>query len=128
MACVLIAFLTCDLVFPSRVAGVAQRLGARMETAATADALLTKLAAEPSQGVVVLLDLNLPGIDPATIVPRIKALATPPQAIIAFGPHVHEEKLSAAQAAGCDVVLTRGQFDVQMQNLLARILKPSGSP
>jgi hypothetical protein len=28
--------------------------------------------------------------------------------------------LAAAQAAGCDVVLTRGQFHVQLGNLLAK--------
>jgi CheY-like chemotaxis protein len=124
----LIAFLTNDLVFPSRVSGVAQQLGARMETAATVHALLAKLTAESSQPVIVLLDLNLPGIDPATLVPQLNALTAPPQAIIAFGPHVHEEKLAAAQAAGCHATLTRGQFDAQMQSLLTRLLQPSRSP
>jgi CheY-like chemotaxis protein len=122
----LILFLTTDLVFPSRVAGVAQRLGARMETAATPDALMAKLAGEPSPPWVVLLDLNSPGIDPAAIVPRLMELPAPPQSIIAFGPHVHEEKLAAAQAAGCNLVLTRGQFDAQMQSLLTQILQTSG--
>lgn len=122
----LILFLTTDLVFPSRVAGVAQRLGARMETTATPDALMAKLAGEPLPPWIVLLDLNSPGIDPAVIVPRFRELLAPPRSIIAFGPHVHEEKLAAAQAAGCDLVLTRGQFDAQMQSLLTQILQASG--
>jgi CheY-like chemotaxis protein len=114
----LIAFLTSDLVFPSRVAGVAQQLGLRMITATTADALLEKIAAEPAQ--IVLLDLNSPGVNPADVTPRVKSLPNPPRTIIAFGPHVHEQKLAAAKAAGCDLVLTRGQFDSQMHNLLAQ--------
>ena len=116
-----IFFLTTDLVFPSRVAGVAQQLGAQLETAATADALLAKLAAKNSSESVVLLDLNSPVVNPAVIVPQLKALATPPRLIIAFGPHVHAEKLAAAKTAGCDMVLTRGQFDSQMASLLAAL-------
>ena len=115
-----IYFLTSDLVFPSRVAGVAQQLGDKLETANSADALIAKLSGAAAPGAVVLLDLNSAGVDPAAIVPRLKALPQPPQAIIAFGPHVHEQKLAAATAAGCDLVLTRGQFDAQMRDLLAR--------
>ena len=120
----LVAFLTNDLVFPSRLSGLAQRLGLRMETATTVKALLEKLATEPV--VMVLLDLNLTEVDPTVIVPKLKTQAIPPRAIIAFGPHVHEEKLVAAKMAGCDIVLTRGQFDAQMENLLLRILQVSG--
>jgi CheY-like chemotaxis protein len=120
----LIAFLTNDLVFPSRLAAVAQKLGVRMEVATNHDVLLAKLAAETSSAAVVILDLGLPGITPAALLPQLKAsFAT--LTIIAFGPHVHEQKLADAKAAGCDVVLTRGQFDAQIQSLLAQILSPS---
>jgi CheY-like chemotaxis protein len=122
----LILFLTTDLVFPSRVAGVAQQLGVRMETATTADALVAKATAASSDNMLVLLDLNSPAVDPATVVQRLKALPTPPQTIIAFGPHVHEEKLAAAKAAGCDLVLTRGQFDAQMRSLLIQAMQSFG--
>jgi CheY-like chemotaxis protein len=121
----LILFLTTDLVFPSRVAGVTQQLGARLETAASAEALMTKLATNPGEAIV-LLDLNSPGVDPAVIVPQLKALPAPPRSIIAFGPHVYAEKLAAAKAAGCNSVLTRGQFDAQMASLLSEAFQPSG--
>jgi hypothetical protein len=112
-----VAFLTADLVFPSRVAGITQRLGAELIVAATIESLAAKLekAAPP---VIALLDLNSMGADPSTIVPRLKALANPPSKIIAFGPHVHEARLAAAEMAGCDLVLTRGQFDAQMDRLI----------
>lgn len=118
----LIVFLTNDLVFPSRVRGAADKIGARFETAANADSLIAKLEAEPA---VVILDLNAPAVDAASLVPRLKSLAAPPLGIIAFGPHVHEAKLAAAEAAGCDVVLTRGQFDAQMEAVLRRFLDVS---
>ncbi len=116
-----VLFLTNDLVFPSRVAGVAQRLGARMETAATVEAIIEKMeaAAAPS---VVIIDLNATGFDAETLVLKLNALPHPPRTIVAFGPHVHEAKLEAARSAGCDIVLTRGQFDAQMDALLEKLL------
>jgi CheY-like chemotaxis protein len=117
----LIAFLTSDLVFPSRVAGVAAKIGARMEIAASEPALLTKLrAVDSGEAVVVLLDLSMSAIDAGQAVSALNALSPPPRAIIAFGPHVHEVKLDAARAAGCDLVLSRGQFNAQIGAVLER--------
>jgi len=113
-----IAFLTSDLVFPSRIAGVAAKLGATMETATTATALLANIKVGQSAETAVLLDLSMPGIDPRQVVVDLKALSAPPRAIIAFGPHVHEAKLAAARTAGCDLVLSRGQFDAQIGSIL----------
>jgi hypothetical protein len=62
--------------------------------------------------------LNSPAVQVSAIVPRLKGLVQPPKSIIAFGPHVHAEKLQAAEAAGCNLVLTRGQFDSEMETIL----------
>jgi CheY-like chemotaxis protein len=121
---VTIAFLTSDLVFPSRVAGIAAQLGAQQTTAATVESLAAKLESI-SGPVVALLDLSSPTIEPAVVVARLKSLPNPPKSIIAFGPHVHEAKLAAATAAGCDLVLTRGQFNSQINELLGRLLRPT---
>jgi CheY-like chemotaxis protein len=117
----LIAFLTSDLVFPSRVVGVAAKIGARMEIAASEPALLTKVrAVDSGEAVVVLLDLSMPAIDAGQAVSALKALSPPPRAIVAFGPHVHETRLDGARAAGCDLVISRGQFDAQIGTILER--------
>jgi CheY-like chemotaxis protein len=120
----LIAFLTSNIMFPSRIAGVVQRLHAQLETAANLDALRIKLAGQ-SDPAIVLLDLNTPGLEPPALVRELKSLPVPPRAIIAFGPHVHEEKLAAARSAGCDVVLTQGQFDRAIQRLLEQWITPN---
>jgi CheY-like chemotaxis protein len=114
----LILFFTTDLVFPSRVAGSAANIGARMETAASQNAFLKIIQAAKSADTVVLLDLATAGIDPAQLIATLKACSPPPRAVIAFGPHVHEAKLAAARAAGCDLVLSRGQFDAQIGAIL----------
>ena len=43
----------------------------------------------------------------------------PDARIIAIAPHVHVSKIETARAAGCDAVLTNGQFHGQMTEVLA---------
>ena len=116
-----ILFFTSDLMFSSRVAGAAARLGMTLRTAGSAAALFAHLA-EADTRPLVLLDLNTPSVDPAQLAPTLREAANPPRAIIAYGPHVHENRLAAAVAAGCDAVLTRGQFNAQMDAVLAKWL------
>jgi CheY-like chemotaxis protein len=113
-----VLFLTTDLIFSSRLTGVAARLGMPLRTAATPIALSEFLAVEPDS--LVLIDLTLPNIDLRTLTANLKAGATPPRAIIAYGPHVHENRLAEAAASGCDEVLTRGQFSAHMEETLAK--------
>jgi hypothetical protein len=39
--------------------------------------------------------------------------------VVAFGPHVHETLLVAAEAAGCDLVLSRGQFFSRLDEIVS---------
>jgi hypothetical protein len=59
---------------------------------------------------LVMVDLTIAGLDVAALVSKLKGLPDGGPAIVAYGPHVHEAKLAAAQAAGCDAVMARGQF------------------
>jgi CheY-like chemotaxis protein len=114
-----ILFLTCDLIFSSRVAGAAARAGLSFQTVASSAALLERVATAEARALV-LLDLNSPGVDPVQLAPALRGLPNPPRAIIAYGPHVQEERLAAANSAGCDEVLTRGQFNARMDEELAK--------
>lgn len=113
--------LTADLMFSSKLTAAARQAGGTLRMAMSTAALLENLAAEPAR--LVLLDLTTPGLDPAVLVPRIREVV-PDAAVLAFGPHVHEDKLAAASAAGCDAVLTRGQLNAGADGLLARYLQP----
>jgi DNA-binding NarL/FixJ family response regulator len=114
--------LTTDLMTASKAQGAAARAGCALKTVASASALLAH-AAEHSASLIIL-DLSSPAIDPATLVPQLRALGSRP-AILAFGPHVHEARLKAAVEAGCDSVIARGQFHAQAQEILARHAAPS---
>jgi CheY-like chemotaxis protein len=111
-------FLSGDLMFTSRVTGAAKAQGAEVTAVARSDALLERLD-EATR--LVILDLGTPGLDPAELVPGIRA-KSPQARIIAYAPHVHEQRLAAAAEAGCDEVLTRGQFNAGLDQMLARHL------
>ncbi len=112
-----VLFLTKDLMFSSRVSACAQTLEIDLAVVTDHGRLLANAAQKQAQ--LVLLDLSTPGFDPREIVPQLRQLTCPPKAIIAYGPHVHKAKLSAAQAAGCDEVLARGEFNNRMAKILA---------
>jgi CheY-like chemotaxis protein len=113
-------FLTGDLVFASKVQASAGRTGKRLAVVMSAAALLERMAEGPR---LVLIDLTAPGLDVRDLVARLRAFEHPP-AVVAYAPHVHEQTLAAAVQAGCDEVLTRGQFNSQLDGILERHLAP----
>jgi DNA-binding NarL/FixJ family response regulator len=109
-------FLTKDLLFSSRVTSVAAHLCIELSVVCDAGELVERDSTVPVK--VILVDLSLPGLDAAHLVPQLRKLTPPPGAIIAFGPHVHREKLDAARDAGCDEVFSRGEFNSRMEKIL----------
>src|SRR5688500_10596350 len=107
--------LTSDLLFSSRVAGVARQTGIDLVVAGSRDKLRELLAANHTSAILV--DLEHRDADPVQIISLLEAAARRPT-IIGYGPHVKEPLLSAARTAGFDVVLSRGQFDQQIGHLL----------
>ncbi len=109
--------LTSDLMTASQAQGAAARAGCPLKTVAGAAALVAEAARQAP--TLVIVDLTTPGLDIQALVPQLTELARRPQ-ILAFGPHVHEARLEAAAAAGCDRVISRGQFHAQAEQILAR--------
>lgn len=95
----------------SQAAGAAGRAGASYLQSAALEKLSTVDDEQSNrQSIdVVLWDLACGGDSLAEVAKRIGELA-PGARIVAYAPHVHEDRLAAAQAAGCHEVLSRGQF------------------
>ncbi|HEX4129275.1 MAG TPA: hypothetical protein VHZ24_04480 [Pirellulales bacterium] len=110
--------VTGDLMFASRVTAAGQRTGVPVAIALGIDALGEQLAEGAPK--LVVLDLTTPRLDVSTVVERLRAAQGAVPTVIAFGPHVQEQMLAQATAAGCDRVLARGQFNAQMDDLLRR--------
>lgn len=115
-----IVFLTSDLMFSSRVAGAASTLGVALQLVAQPANLAAKLSADCR---MVFVDLSLSGLDLPAAIAVVRA-AAPQARILAFGAHVDEAALAAAGAAGCDAVLSRGQFHKQYLELLKSVQPP----
>jgi hypothetical protein len=107
-----------DLMVISRVQGAATKAGATVRVASSLAGVDESLPGDGAE--IVIVDLGSPLADLEAQVARMKSLSTIPPRVIAFGPHVHEDRLATARAAGCDVVMSRGQFFAQVEALLAR--------
>lgn len=115
-------FVSNDLMFTSRIQSAAQAAGYSLSIVMSPATLGEHLAGEPVG--LVIIDLNSPGNDVATIVSAVRAVA--PQArIVSYGPHVDHERLESAARAGCDQVYSRGQFMQEAARLLAETLGTS---
>jgi CheY-like chemotaxis protein len=97
-----------DLMAAARIRGAAQAGGTELRLVRGADELLATAAADPPRLVVV--DLEARG-DPAGAIARLKAdAATAALPVVAYAPHVREDAIRAARAAGAERVLARGAF------------------
>jgi CheY-like chemotaxis protein len=101
-----------DLVFRSKIHAAAERLGVPV-TLAPRGAPLADTARALGPGTVIV-DLGEPGI-----LDQIRAArATPGLRVIGFLGHLEKELAAAAEAAGVDEVLSRGQFVSRLDDLL----------
>jgi DNA-binding NarL/FixJ family response regulator len=108
-------YLTGDLLFSSRVSGAASNLGVDLQIVGSVTKLLECAPAVDCK--LVLIDLTLSSLELDAAVQAIRE-RMPQARIVAYGPHVQEALLTAAAAAGCDEVLSRGQFDREFGQLL----------
>jgi CheY-like chemotaxis protein len=119
-----IVFVSSDLMVASAAEGIARRHGLRVRTVANAGEVVG--AAADQRACLIVLDLRTPGLHAGSIVPQLREHAAGAK-IVAFAPHVHEQSLAAAAAAGCDEVFTRGQFERRLEALLSEIKAPADS-
>jgi DNA-binding NarL/FixJ family response regulator len=101
-------------MFSSRVVGAAKTAGVAVKLVTDPAAVPEKLTADCT---LALIDLTLERLNLPAAVQAIKAGA-PTAQIVAYGPHVDEAALADATEAGCDMVVSRGQFNRQYVELL----------
>jgi CheY-like chemotaxis protein len=100
--------LSDDLIFTSRIVGVARDLGFKVKAARSADALLSLARQLPPR--CVILDLANPDLDLVGLIAQLGTVGVNLPRIVAYGSHVDTESLRAARAAGCVPVLPRSKF------------------
>ena len=109
-----------DLMMTSSVSSAARSLGCEFRSLSSAEQLLAE--STRSQRCLLLIDLAVPGLNLAKLSDDVPSeiLST----AIAYGPHVHKERLAAAADAGIGTVLSRGQFSASLQQLIADRMPP----
>jgi CheY-like chemotaxis protein len=124
MAAIVLAIVD-DLFFLAKIRETAKAVGA------------TIIALDPKRGAAgvaearpqaILLDLNSRTLPAVEWIRTLKSdPATRPISIVGFISHVQTDLISAARAAGCDVVLARSAFTQQLPDLLRRLADPTSA-
>ncbi|HEX2167045.1 MAG TPA: hypothetical protein VHG09_07360 [Longimicrobiales bacterium] len=106
-----------DLIFGSRIRAAAQHAGARATFVRTPADLL----AQAPSADLILLDLDTRWLDAPTMIRSIRDDPAAASAqVVAFGPHVDADALTAARDAGADRVLARSAFVKLLPDLLRK--------
>jgi len=107
--------LSGDLMVLSRVEGAAATAGAIVRAANSPRRACELCEAESAE--LLIVDLASCIDDLPELVGELRTRLGPALRIVAFGPHVHEDRLAAARAAGCDSVVSRGKFFSDLESL-----------
>jgi CheY-like chemotaxis protein len=111
--------LVDDLFFLARIRETAKAIGVTVLTADPKRGVRSIAEAQPQ---AVYLDLSSRALPAVEWIRALKAdPATSPILIVGFVSHVQADQISAARAAGCDLVLARSAFSQQLPGLLRQI-------
>lgn len=114
-------FLTTDLLFSSRVSSLARQAGVTLVVRGSLDTEILDDTGNLDEEIrLVFIDLGLRGLDVAEVLNRLRS-GSIKRRIIAYGPHVDAALLATANAAGCDIVMPRSQFDQQIGTILSEL-------
>ena len=106
--------VTADLMTISQALGAAARANVVLESAPHDKAVQV---AESSKPLLIAIDLQCQITNLEKLIANLRE-ASSDAVLVAFGPHVQEALLTAALKAGCDQVITRGQFHRNFEALL----------
>lgn len=113
----MILFLTSDLMMSSNANSHARQKKIELKTVVSAQAAITMI--EEQRPHLVLIDLQTPGLEVEALGESIRELPDSVSPLtIAYAQHVNIELLQQAKASGFDQVLTRGQFNSQIGQIV----------
>lgn len=106
---------SADLMLSSALAAPARKYGWQLVTSKSWDDVLWQVSHEHVQ--LLLIDLTFADL-PLTP-ERVALLRSWGIRVIAFGPHVHRDRLEHARQCGCDAVISRGELHHTAENYFA---------
>ena len=115
-----VVFLSDDLMFAPRVSGAVLSAGWTLREVGTPAAAIASTETDTPR--LLIVDLETTSLNIQELVSDLPPTDKP--SVLAFGPHVHHERLEAAREAGCNMVVSRGRFSSDLPSLLSEILTP----
>jgi DNA-binding NarL/FixJ family response regulator len=114
-----VVLLTGDLTVISRVEGAAKLWGQSVRAFSSASQALAHCSWDDANLLIVdLATLSTQSVDMKALLETLQQITSTPPRVVAFGPHVHEARLAAAREAGCDEVMSRGEFFARVNAIL----------
>lgn len=110
-----VLLLSKDLFFTSQLHGAIQRAGFKGRTCLSVDGCLKQI--ENGIPHAIVIDLETPDLDFS----QLRSAAGSDCILIGYGPHVREDLFAAAQAAGINAILTRGQAVAHVERMLSQL-------
>jgi len=107
-----------DLFFTVKINESAKRAGLPVEFVKSEQDVLEKAKSLPA---LIILDLNYAGVDPLSLVQRLKSEPeTRGISVLGYVSHVQGELKQKAHEAGCNMVLARSAFSQNLSQILRR--------
>ena len=107
-----------DLFFMAKIGEAAKHAGIPVEFVTAEKEVLEKAKTAP---LVIILDLNLDAVHPLRLIGKLKASPELKSIrLIGYLSHVQAELKQKAQEAGCDMVMPRSAFSMNLPVILKR--------
>jgi CheY-like chemotaxis protein len=106
-----------DLFFSVKITEAAKRAGVALQYATKEQDVLEKAAANPS---LIILDLDNAAAAPVDLIVKLKGDESKKHIpLLGYLKHVHTDLQQQALAAGCDEVLPRSAFSMNLNQIFA---------
>ena len=107
-----------DLFFAVKLSDAAKRSGLNLQFVKDSKEVLEKAQSKPS---LIVFDLNFDAIEPLDLITKLKENAeTKSVSLLGYLSHVQGELKLRAQDAGCDMVMARSAFSLNLPQIFKR--------
>ena len=107
-----------DLFFSAKINEAAKRAGVTLQYVTNEKDLLERAKANPS---LIIFDLNFDAVQPLQLIKKLKQDAGLKHlSLLGYLSHVQTDLARAAEETGCDTVLPRSAFSMNMPQILGR--------
>jgi PleD family two-component response regulator len=107
-----------DLFFTVKITDAAKRAGMSVELVKDEKEVMAKAMEKPS---LIIFDLNFDSVQPLKLISRLKSGSDfKGISLIGYLSHIQADLKIQAQAAGCDMVMARSAFSLNLPQILKR--------